>query len=261
MDLKCQAATISELRKIAERGHHSLLIDGCGGCGKTYLASLYAKFLGIADFQIVQPTVQEVRQSIDTCLSISTPIVLCIENIDLGVLGASYTLLKFLEEPKSTVFIVVTCRNLQRVPDTIVSRSVCVSACPPIDSDLDLYAKAVNAAVYQKRMNSLLWKCVRTLTEVNQFLLMTDEQVNYIEEFRTKISFKDPVGWISWTLSKFPDGHDIPLELSIRAVMELNRTNTYIQRCGIQCIQDISSNRVSTNAAVSKFLFECKYGG
>ena len=260
MELKCQAAAVSELRRIAEQPHHSLLIDGCSGCGKTYLASLYAKFLGITDFHVVQPTVQEVRQSIDTCLSLSTPIVLCIENIDLGVLGAAYTLLKFLEEPRSIVFIVVTCRNLQRVPDTIVSRSVCISTSPPIDSDLDLYAKTMNASVYQKRKDLLLWRCVRTLTEVNSFLLMTDEQVNYIEEFRTKISFKDPVNWIAWTLSKFPDGRDIPLELSIRAIMELNRTNSYIQRCGILCIQDIASSRISTNAAVSKFLFECKYG-
>lgn len=260
MELKCQSDALLQLRKLAESRHHSILIDGCTGCGKTYLASRYAAFLNISDFHLINPTVQEIRQSIDACSCLSTDTVLCIENLDTGVPGAAYTLLKFLEEPRSNIYVVVTCRSIAKVPDTIVSRSVCLSTCPPIDLDLIQYAISVDEKTFRKRADCLVWRCMRTFTDVMKFLKMTDDNINYLSELSSKLRTNEPISSLSWMLSKFPDGSELPIEISIRVVLESNRTNTYIQKCGIQCINDVTSSRISTNAALSKFLMEYKYG-
>ena len=94
---------------------------GPEGCGKSYLARQFAIKLGVDDFALVEPTVAGIREISDLCSEITTPIVICIENLDTGVVAASYTLLKFLEEPRKNVHVVVTARNIKHLPDTIPS--------------------------------------------------------------------------------------------------------------------------------------------
>ena len=95
MILKCQSSALDELQNLADSDRHSVLIEGVAGSGKTYLAKQYAKFLSINDFVTVNATVNDIRKSIDTSYNLESKIVICIENLDTGVAGASHTLLKF----------------------------------------------------------------------------------------------------------------------------------------------------------------------
>lgn len=260
MTLTCQKAAVVALEDYACRHIQNVLIEGVLGSGKTYLASHYAKLLHIDDFQVISPTVQEIRSAVDHFSVASTPCVLCIENLDLGVAAASYTLLKFLEEPQQNIYIVVTCRNLQGVPDTILSRALVLNTCPPTVEDITLYAILKDRVKYPAVKDTLIWKCVRTLHDVSTVLGFTTDQLAYFAKLKDVCNFKSPISTISWSCSHFPDNQPTPVELVIRFIMEIHKSNRYIQRCGIECIQDISSSKVSSNAALSKFLFDCKYG-
>lgn len=258
MDFACQKAALDELKMLAESGRHSIMIEGPAGCGKSYLALQFAKMLGVTDFQTVEPTVQAIRDTIDGCFQVGNPVVLCIENLDRGVASASYTILKFLEEPASNIYIVITCRNMNRVPDTIISRSVCVNAAPPIEADIDTYARSKDLAKFNQVCGSILWKCVRTFGDADTVLHMTDAQLAYFDGLQKLVGFRESISSTSWALQHYADNSETPIELVIRYVMEICNSHT-IKHAGIACLSDITAGRIASHAAVARFVLDCKY--
>ena len=111
-------------------------------------------------------------------------VVICVENLDCGVVSASYTLLKFLEEPLPNVYIVITCRNVKHVPDTIISRSAVVNTCPPVDIDISSYSLSKNPARFKELQNTLIWRCVRTFKDAETVLNMTSSQLSYFQNLK-----------------------------------------------------------------------------
>ena len=258
MKFACQDAALVQHNMLADSDRHSVLIEGPAGCGKTYLAMQYAKMLNVPDFQCVDPTVQAIKDTVDSSFQIGNRVVICIENLDKGVAAASYAILKFLEEPASNIYIVVTCRNANRIPDTIISRSVAVTAAPPIESDIDEYAKSKDFAKFHQVSGSVLWRCVRTFGDADTVLHMNDTQIGYFEGLQQYISFKDSISSISWALQHYSDNTDTPIELVIRYIMEICPSAT-IKKAGISCLSDISAGRIASHAAVARFILDCKY--
>lgn len=258
MIFACQKAPLEQLQLYAASNRHSVLIEGPVGCGKTYMALQYAKMLDVVDFHVVEPTVQAIRDAIDECFKVDTPVVLCVENLDRGVPGASYTILKFLEEPASNIYIVVTCRNVNKVPDTIISRSVSVNAAPPIDSDIDLYARSKDVKKYNEISGALIWRCVRTFSDADIVLSMNASQLEYFRNLQDVAKFRDPISQTSWALQHYTDNTETPIELVIRYLMEICNSVT-VRRAGISCLSDIAAGRVASHAAVAKFVLDCKY--
>ena len=152
MQLMNQQQALIDLTQLAEQRKQAVVISGAYAVGKTYLAREYGKLLGIPDFTVIEPKVNDIKSTIDSLIQLDTPIVLCVENLDLGVAAASYTLLKFLEEPKSNIYIVITCRNISQIPDTILSRAILVSVPNILSADIDAYAKTKNS------VSSIVWK-------------------------------------------------------------------------------------------------------
>lgn len=259
MILKFQSETLSELQSLASSDKHSILIDGPSGCGKSYLAKQYANMLGISDFSIVQPTVQSIRDIIDTCYNLSNPVVFCIENLDSGVQGASFTLLKFLEEPASNVYIVVTCQNRYRVPDTIISRSACLSMSCPIESDVSEYAELTDAHKYFQMKELSLWRAVRTLKDVDNVFRFTEDNLSYFEELQELCNFKDTVANIAWKLGHYNNNSETDIPFVINFVMNVSNSQR-IRKYGIECVKDLNKSRIASHAVLAKFAFECKYG-
>lgn len=258
MNFKCQEQPLKELDTLRLSDRHSVLIEGPSGCGKTYLAMQYANMLDISDFQIISPKVDEIKSAIDGCIQINNPVVLCIENLDTGVAAASYALLKFLEEPLPNVYIVVTCRNLQYVPDTIISRSAVVVTAPPVDIDLATYSINANATKFDQLKFSQLWKCVRTFKDADTVLNMTNEQLNYFNKLPELTRFNDTVSNLVWKISHYEDNSECSVELVIRYIM--NSVNTaHIRQAGIECLNDLSLKRIASHAVLAKFVFEAKY--
>ncbi len=259
MNLKFQEESIKELQSLAKGNRHSVLIEGQVGCGKSYLAKQYAQMLGVSDFYTVHPTVQSIRDVIDISYNLSNPVMFCIENLDTGVAGSSFTLLKFLEEPAENVYIVVTCRNRYKVPDTIISRSACVSMSSPIGADIKTYAEVRDAAKYMKCSNLLVWKAVKTLKDVDMVYQFTEDQFRYFDELLEIVNFKDTVSNIVWKLGHFNDNSENDPAFVINYIMSTSRSDK-VRKYAMNCIRELNSYRIASHAVLAKFVFDCKYG-
>lgn len=258
MDAKCQVSAIDELKQLVDRDVHSIVIEGPEGCGKTYLATEFARLKGISDFISVAPKVSELKQAMNTSIDLQTPLVLCVENLDTGVLAASYSLLKFLEEPIPSVYTVVTCRNVENIPDTIVSRCPVVTVSTPNSIDRDNYAMLRNPAAFQDICKSPLWRCARTFKDVDMILGFRPDQQLYFECLSQVLRFKDTVSNLMWKLGHFEDSSEAPTLLVLRYLVEIAESE-HVKQAGMHCIEELSNARIASHAILAKFIFECKY--
>lgn len=259
MMLKNQQEVMPDIQKLAAKRQHNILISGPEGCGKTYLAKLFAKEIGIEDFQIVESKVSSVKESIDSCVGVTNPLILCIENLDTGVSAVSYAMLKFLEEPSENIYIVITCRNVKRVPDTILSRCVTVSLSHMEESDLVAYAREKQPdrlSAIQK--DEILWKCARSIGDVDKILEMTSTQIEYLHSLCGLFKSKDSVSGIIWKLQKYQDSTPTPIELVVRYLLYSNSDSRWFSACH-RCLSALSDGRIGTHAVLAKLVFELKY--
>lgn len=260
MEFTSQSNCLQDLQLLSSDNRHSLLIAGPSGSGKTYLAGQYADMLGVSDFQMVKPLVSDIRDRLDLCIQFGSPIVLCIENLDLGLPAASYTLLKNLEEPQENLYIVVTCRNIRKVPSTIISRCVCVEVDPPLMNDLGRYAKLKDSTKFNSVKNTPLWKTIRSFQDIDTVFNMTVEEQEYILNYPNILEKHDSIGNIQWALCHYANNKELPLELCMRYLLDTLQNPYHIKRC-IDCLNDISDSRIASHAAVAEFVLEYKYGG
>lgn len=259
MNLKFQESAIHELELLANSDRHSVLIEGPVGCGKSFLAKQYGKLLNVVDFASVTPTVQGIRDALNASYNLTSPVVFCIENLDTGVLGASYTLLKFLEEPTQNVYIVVTCRNRFNVPDTIISRSTCVTVASPIDRDVNDYAELKDIVKYRQLSEHAVWKGVKTLNDVEEVFRLTPQQLTYFQNLTTTLHFKDTVANIIWQLGHFEDNTETNLQFVLNYIIAITKSDS-VRTHAIECVKDLLKSRIASHAVLAKFVFECKYG-
>lgn len=257
MIFQCQKESIENLKLLANHHQHGVLIVGDTDSGKTYLANQYAKYLGIPDFYKITPVIADLKSVTDQCITAGTPIVLCIENLDAGVLQAAYPLLKVIEDCPSYVYIVVTCNNLYAIPDTIQSRCAVVTMNPATKSDIEQYARAKDTTAYEFLKDKKVWKCIKGFGDADIVLKFTPEHLKYFDGL-SKISWRtDTVSNISWKLQHYEDKTETSLPIVIRYLMQ-NVCPNYRKAC-IDCLNDLNENRISKNAIISKLVFELKY--
>ena len=257
MDFQCQKQAINNLLQVKDADKHSIIISGCGGSGKTHLVREWAKMLNITDVAVVNPTVNELRSVIDTLTDARAPAVMCIENLDEGVVSAAYPLLKFLEECPNYLYVAVTCTNIRNIPDTIISRCLVVDVAMPTSSDLEQFATSINFEQFHLVESKKIWKCVKSFTDVKDILNMDPNKLAYFESLSNMIEFKESVSNIAWSLQHYPDNSASPIVIVIRYLMQLLKPNQ-IPAC-LECLEDLQSSRMSVNAIVSKLIFELKY--
>lgn len=258
MICQSQKSQLIQLAEFSKSRCHSILIHGPKGSGKTYLAKQYADMLNVSDFQVIKCDVATIRESIDSCISLKSNVVLCLENLDTAVSAASYTILKFLEEPLPNVYIVVTCRNIEQVPDTILSRSVVVTCSSPTDSDIAHYAESENLSKYSTLKHTDIWKAVKSFSDAKLVLSMSSNQINYFCQIDSLMTFNDAASNIVWALGHYPDNTETPIQFVLQYIMTKTSSKT-IKRGAMSCIQDLSLGRVSAHAALARFVFEAKY--
>lgn len=259
MNFQCQSECLEELAVLAEYNRHSVVICGTSGSGKTYCAKQYASMLNVSDFVSVNPVVSDVKSTIETVLQLSSKVVICIENIDTGAPGAAYALLKFLEEPVSTVYVVITCNNIKRVPDTILSRSAVVYLSPPTVSDVESYARSKGSDRLIKLFNSNIWRAVRKFSDVDMLNNMNSSQLQYFSVVDDMMKFTDTVSSLMWNLGHYPDNSEAPTDFIIRYIL-CNTTDSHLKLACNDCINSLSTSRIAQHAVLAKFVFEAKYG-
>lgn len=256
LEFDCQAAVKKELQQLKNYDRHSIMIEGSQGSGKTTLAKYFAECLDCNDFQIVAPKVQDLREAIEECYQISTPVVICIENLDQGVKSASYTLLKFLEEPLPHVYIIVTCTSAQRVPDTIVSRSTVLTIGTITREDIQKYAGDKNFELYFQLEKKSIWNIVRSFKDVDELFEIGSAKALYLESLPSLLASNDAVSNQMWKFQKFEDNEPIPLGILIRYIMYTNPK--YWAVC-YRCLQELAAGQIAQHAVLARFLLDCKY--
>ena len=258
MQFKSQNESIEQLELLAKSNRQSILIEGPTGCGKSYIARQYATMVGVDDFVSVAPKVADIREAVEACIVNRTKILLCIENLDCGVAAASYTLLKFLEEPIDGVYIIVTCRDIKLVPDTIISRSTVITVQPPRIEDINLYAEYKDRAKFLSLCNKRVWRCSRSFYDADEIFKMNATQIDYYETIDKFCQFNDNITNIVWNISHYDSNTSCNVELAIRCIMDVLQ-KPFITKCGIECIRDLSTKRIAAHAVLAKFAFNCKY--
>lgn len=256
MDFTCQQTALENIKLLAKHNQHGVLVVGNSGSGKTYVARQYAKVLGISDFYIINPVISDLKTMIDSCVDGGNPVVICIENLDSGVIQASYPLLKLIEDCPSYIYVVVTCNNYYAIPDTIPSRCALVSINPPTKSDIDQYAKSKDTAAYEFLKDKKVWGCIKGFGDVDTILKFTPERLKYFSDLEKVAWSKDTVSNISWNLQHYEDKTETPLPVVIRYLMQVNPN--YHKAC-VDCLNDLADNKISKNAVVSKLVFDLKY--
>lgn len=258
MNFISQRESIDLLTELASRNFHSILIDGVMGSGKTWLARKYAELLHIADFQIIEPSATVIRQVVDTLSNLDNPLVICIENLDTGVSAAASAILKFLEEPTMNAYVIVTCRNIRSIPDTIVSRCASVTVSPPRLEDVNSYAEWKDSEKYRRIHSSKLWECATSFADASTILSMTSDQLAYYDELKSVFNSTAPITEILWKLGHYPDDTDTPTTIVVEYLKNCSTTTHQKMSC-IRCVKELSSARVATHATLAKLLFELKY--
>lgn len=258
MELRCQQSAITELQKLADAGRQSVLIEGPKGCGKSTLSLRYAQMLQIDDYIVLTPKVGEIKDAIDQVPQLQNSVVLSIENLETGVAGAAYTLLKILEEPLPNVFIVITCRNINAVPDTIISRSAVVSIDPPIKSDVVTYAETTNFASYNIVKSKSVWNSVRTFADADNVMSMTENEFSYYDNMKEFCKFKGSISDIVWNMTHYANNQECNVELTIQSIMDTLKTQ-FVINCCVDALNDLSKGRIAQHAILSKLAFNLKY--
>ena len=256
MQLTNQKIPLETLQKYADVKKQALILSGASGVGKTYLAKEYSKMLDIIDFNVIDPKVEDIRQMINESSQLDSLIVVCIENLDIGVPAASFTLLKFLEEPKDNTYIVITCRNTNKIPDTIISRAPILSIPNMTEQDIESYAATLDSVkVEQVKADKTLWRCVKSFQDLDTLIDMTPQNLAYFKNL-LDINAKQSVSAITWKMQKFPDGTQVPLEIAVRYMMYSN--SSWTTYC-LSALNDLALGRIGGSAVLSKLIFELKY--
>lgn len=257
MQFQCQQQALANLKQVCDADRHSIVIAGASGNGKTHLVKEWAKMLNINDVAVVNPSVNELREVIDTLVDSHAPAVMCIENLDEGVVQAAYPLLKFLEECPEYLYVAVTCTNIRNIPDTIMSRCLLIDVAMPTKDDLEQFATSINFENFHFIEEKKIWKCAKSFNDVITILELDSNKLAYYESLSNILQFKDSVSNIAWKLQHYSDNTEAPIIIVIRYLMQLLQPNQ-ISPC-LECLNDLQNARMSANAIVSKLIFDLKY--
>jgi hypothetical protein len=258
MIFKNQSVALDNLRILSEHNCHGVVLSGVSGSGKTYLAKQYANMLKIQNFYIANPVMSELKSIIDICRSSKDPLVLCIENLDAGLVQVSYPLLKLIEDCPSYIYIVVTCNNIYEIPDTILSRCASVTVSPPGKADLDEYAKIKNLKLFENLHENPIWKCIKGFKDVDNIFNFTAEQITYFNSLDSILKFDSTISNLAWKLQHYDDNTDSPVIFVIRYILSLANSSHLRASC-ISCLNDLENKTISQNAIITKFVMENKY--
>lgn len=132
-DVLGQDHIVSVLEKSVKDGSisHAYLFVGTRGTGKTSVARIFAKEIGVSANDLYEidaasnrgiDDVRELRDGVHSLPFDSKYKVYILDEVHMFTKEAWNTLLKTLEEPPKHVIFILATTELQKVPDTIVSR-------------------------------------------------------------------------------------------------------------------------------------------
>jgi DNA polymerase-3 subunit gamma/tau len=138
---------VSILKQSSEKGKiaHAYLFNGTRGTGKTTVARIFAKALGTTTNDMYEidaasnnkvEDVHELREGIRTLPFDSKYKVYILDEVHMLSKAAFNALLKTLEEPPAHVIFILATTEIEKVPDTILSRCQIFTFKKPTDTIL-----------------------------------------------------------------------------------------------------------------------------
>ena len=261
MTFDCQTSAITDLTTLANCGSHGLIIVGLPGCGRKYVARQYANAVGASDFNLISPSMSEIRSMVDDANSTDSTVVYCVDEMDSGLVSVAYPLLKLIEDCPRNVYVTITCSNIERIPDTIISRCSVVTMPNPTKSDLAQYGVTKDQDLYDTLSKLPLWHSVKSFTDIDELYKLSPDKIKYFDQLigdlgKSKVGVSNMV----WRLQHFEDKSATPITLVIRHLMHINPTKSNLH-VYLQCLNELQMNRMSVNAILCKMLFDLKYLG
>lgn len=257
MKLQFQNNVLASLKTLADSDRHSILIEGLRGSGKTYCAKSFAEYKGIPTFHKVVPKVSEIKEILEQSMTLSEPHVLCIENLDSGSVGASQAILKYLEEPLSNVYIVVTCLNSSKLSSTIPSRCVCLQLTNPTKDDLYFYGKSLNSQKLEIIKNYKVFNTAKTLGDIEYLLNLSLDKIQYYSNFADTEFWNLSVDQIMWNLGHYEDNSKSNLPLVLLTIFN-SSPSMFIKQACVKALRNLESSRYSETAVLGKFVIDIK---
>ncbi len=256
MHLDYQQPALDQFKQYVDSNIHSIILSGFAGVGKTYISREFAKMHNISTFQVIQPKVQDIRESIDQSLRSSDRQVLCIENLDLGAFNTMGALLKYLEEPTPNVYIVVTCRNSAKLPNTILSRGLQITLNHPTFQDICNYAKHVNNRYYEVIREYNVFKQVKSLSEVDELLDLSLDKIQYYELAESKLfgSSKLSIDQIIWGLNHFEDNSKCDPSWILKLICNVS-SNDALKQASLKALIALEDGKISESAILGNLVF------
>lgn len=131
---------------------HAYLFSGSRGTGKTSLARILSRSIGTSANDLVEmdaasnrgiDDVREIRESVNTLPFESKYKVYIIDEVHMLTKDAWNAFLKTLEEPPAHVIFILATTELEKVPDTVISRCQTFSFRQPNQAMLKDFATSV----------------------------------------------------------------------------------------------------------------------
>lgn len=258
MNLSFQNSCLKYLKELANRNIHSILISGFSGCGKTYCAEMFSKYKNISTFNVFESKVNNLKDALYESYKLEDNQVICIENLDKGTSSAAQVILKYLEEPKSNTYVIITCCNLSNIPVTIKSRCIAVNLNVPDTKSLEEYGKYLNERKFNIIKNSKLMSCCKSLIDVKTILNYSLDEINYYDSFLESKFFNQSVDQISWKLGHYENNSPTNLKYVFKVIYEFS-SNTKVKKLALNALIELERNVLSENAILNKFIINYKY--
>ena len=135
-EIKGQDHIVSVLENEAKMGKvsHAYLFSGSRGTGKTSVARIFAKLLGVSPEDIYEmdaasnrgiDEIREIRDSVHTYPYSSKYKIYIVDEAHMLTKEAWNAFLKTLEEPPEHVIFIMATTEMHKLPDTVISRCEC----------------------------------------------------------------------------------------------------------------------------------------
>lgn len=132
-DVVGQDHIVTVLRGALEKGtiSHAYLFAGSRGIGKTSIARIFARTLGVSDRDVYEidaasnrgiDDIRALREEVHTLPFESKYKVYIVDEVHMLTKEAFNALLKTLEEPPAHVIFILATTEMEKLPDTIISR-------------------------------------------------------------------------------------------------------------------------------------------